>query len=42
MKAQTGVNMYLYSFFNLGGKFSAWSKPRPGRFTTGKDLVRVV
>jgi len=36
-KAQRGVEIYLYSFFNLGARWSGWSTPRPGRFTPGKD-----
>jgi len=31
-KAQRGVDLELYSFFNLGARWSGWSTPRPGRF----------
>ena len=34
-----GVDVQLYSFFNLGAR---WSTPRPGRFTPGKDSVPIV
>jgi hypothetical protein len=27
-----GVDLELYSFFNLGARWSGWSMPRPGRF----------
>jgi len=37
-----GVELYLYSFFNLGSKWGGWSTPRPGRFTPGKDLAPIV
>jgi len=33
MKAQTGVEKYLYSFFNICARWGRWSTPRPGRFT---------
>jgi hypothetical protein len=36
-KAQRGVEVQLYCFFNLGTKWCGWSAPRPGRFTLGKD-----
>jgi len=42
MKAQRGVEVYLYSFFNLGTRWSGWSTPRSGRFTPGKDPVPIV
>jgi hypothetical protein len=28
---------YNYFFFNLGARWGGWSKPRPGRFTPGKE-----
>jgi len=31
-----GVDVSLYSFFNLGAKWGGWSTPRPGRFTPRK------
>ena len=40
MKAQGGrggVEVQLYSFFNVGARWGGWSMPRPGRFTPGKD-----
>jgi hypothetical protein len=40
--AQRGVEVYLYSFFNLGARRSGWSTPRPVRFTTGKNPVPIV
>ena len=37
-KAQKGgVEVWLYSFFNLGTKWDGWSTPRPDRFTRGKE-----
>jgi hypothetical protein len=41
-KAQRGVEVYLYSFFNLGARWCGWSTPRPGRFTPGKEPVPAV
>ena len=32
----------LYSFFNLGARWCGWSKPRLGRFTSGKNPVHIV
>ena len=32
----------MYSFFNLGAKWSGWSTPCTGRFTPGKDRVPIV
>ena len=37
-----GVEVYLYSFFNLGARWGGLSTPRPGRFTPGKDPVPIV
>ena len=38
-----GVEIYLYSFFNLGARWCGCSTPRPGRFTPGKkDPVPIV
>jgi len=34
--------VFLYSFFNLGARWSGWSTPRPGRFIPGKDPVPIV
>ena len=31
-----GVELQLYSFFNLGARCGGWLAPRPGRFTPGK------
>jgi hypothetical protein len=36
-KTQRGVEVWLYSFFNLGANGGGWSTPRPGRFTPGKE-----
>jgi hypothetical protein len=33
-----GVEVELYSFFNLGARWGGWSTPRPGRFTLGKEV----
>jgi hypothetical protein len=32
-----GVELYLYSFFNLGARWGGWLAPCPGRFTPGKE-----
>ena len=37
-----GVEVYLYSFFNLGARWGGWSTPRPGHFTPDKDPVCIV
>jgi hypothetical protein len=42
MEAQRGIEVYLYSFFNLGSRCGVWSTPRPSRFTPGKDTVPIV
>ena len=34
--------MQLYFFFNIGTGWGGWSKPRPGRFTPGRDPVPIV
>jgi len=31
----------LYSFFNLGARWGGWLTPRLGRFTPGKNPVRI-
>ena len=41
-KAQRGVELQLYSFFNLSARWSGWLTPRPSRFTSGKDPVPIV
>ena len=41
-KAQRGSKVYLYSFFNLGTRWSGWSTPRPGCFTLGKVPVSII
>jgi hypothetical protein len=41
-KAQRGVEVYLYSFLNLGVRWGGCSTPRPGRFTSRKDPVPIV
>jgi hypothetical protein len=41
-KAQRGVKVYNYSFFNLGARWGGWSTPRPGCFTLEKDPVPIV
>jgi len=42
MKAQMGVEVQLYSFFNLGARWGGWSTPSPGRFTPGNDMVPIL
>ena len=37
-----GVEVELYSFFNLGARWGGWLTPRPGRFTLGNNLVPIV
>jgi len=37
-----GVEVYLFSFFNLGARWGGCSTPRPGRFTLWKDPVPFV
>ena len=37
-KAQMGVDVQLYSFFNLSTRWGRCSRPRPSRFTPGKSL----
>ena len=32
-KVRRGVEVYLYSFFNLGARWCGWSTSRPGRLT---------
>jgi hypothetical protein len=34
-KAQRGVYVYQYSFFNLGARWGWWSTPHPDQFTAG-------
>jgi hypothetical protein len=41
-KAQRGVGLQLYSFFNRSARWGGWSTPRPGRFTPLKDTVPIV
>jgi len=36
-----GVKVWSFSSFNLGARWSAWSIPRPDRFTYGKDPVPI-
>jgi hypothetical protein len=37
-----GVEVRLYSFFNIGTRWGGWSTPRPGRFTPGIAAVPFV
>ena len=37
MKAQMGVDLELYSFFNLGTSWGELSKPSPNRYMPGKE-----
>ena len=41
-KAQKGVEVQLYSFFNLGTRWDERSTPRPDRFTPEKEPVPIV
>ena len=41
-KAQRGVEIQLYSFFNLDARWVGWSTPGPGRFTPEKDPIPIV
>jgi hypothetical protein len=36
-KAIQGVEVQIYSLFNLGTRWDGWLKPRPGRFTPEKE-----
>ena len=36
-KAHRGVEVDLYSFFNLGARWGGWSMSCPGRFTPRED-----
>jgi hypothetical protein len=40
--AQRGVEVYIYSFFNLSARWGGWSTPRLGCFTPGKHPVPIV
>jgi hypothetical protein len=42
MKTQKRNTVILYSFFNLGARWSGCSAPRPDRFTPGKYTVPIV
>ena len=42
MRHRQGVEVHLYSFFNLGARWGKWSMPCPGCFTPKKDLVLTV
>jgi len=37
MKAQEGIDVELYSFFNLDTRWGGWSAPYPGHFTPRKE-----
>ena len=37
MKAQGGVQLQLYIFFNLGARWGWLRTPRPGRLTPARD-----
>jgi len=41
-KTQRGVEVQLYSFFNLGARWGGWSTPHPSHITPGNDPVRIV
>ena len=41
-KPRGGVEVELYSYFNLGARWGGLSTPRSCRFTQGKDLVLIV
>jgi hypothetical protein len=38
MKVQRGVEVKLYSFFNLVARWGGWLTPRFGRFTSWKEI----
>jgi hypothetical protein len=38
-KGQKGIEVRLFSFFNLDARWGGWSTLRLGRFTPGKDQV---
>ena len=40
-RPRVGVEVQLYSFFNLGAIAGGWSTPRPGRFTPVKGPVPI-
>jgi hypothetical protein len=40
-KAQRGVEVQLYSFFNLDDGWGGWSTACPGRFYPGKDTIPI-
>jgi len=41
-KAQRGVEIELYSFFNIGARWGGLSTSHPSRFIPGKDPVPIV
>ena len=41
-KVRRCVEVYLYSFFNLGARWWGWSTSRPGRLTPQKSSVLIV
>ena len=41
-RAPEGVDVQLYSFLNLGGRWGGWSTPRPDHFTHGKETRYVL
>ena len=41
-KAQKGIEVQLYSFFNLVARWGRWSMERPDRFTPGRNPVPIV
>jgi len=38
MNAQKGLDLSLYSYFNLGAIRGGWLRPRPSRFTARKEI----
>jgi len=38
MKAHRGLDVCLYSFFNLGARWGRWSTPRSGLFIPRKEI----
>ena len=40
--SRRGVEVQLYTFFNLDAMLGGWLTPRPGHFTPGEDPVPIV
>jgi hypothetical protein len=42
MKVQRGIEVKLYSFFNLCDRWGGWLTLRHGSFTPGNDTVPII